>query len=54
MGKRNCQSRGKGKEEEHGTALAVQWLRPCTSSAGGMGLTPGRRRSCMPRDGPKK
>ena len=24
------------------------------ANAGGMGLTPGRRRSCMPRDGPKK
>ena len=25
-----------------GTSLVVQWLRLCTSNAGGMGLTPGR------------
>ena len=30
-----------------GTSLAVQWLRFCASTAGGMGLTPGQVRACI-------
>ena len=30
-----------------GTSLAVQWLRFCASTAGGMGLIPGQVRACI-------
>ena len=39
-----------------GTSLAVQWLRPCASTAGGTGLIPGRgtRIPCTAPHGQKK
>ena len=36
-------SKVNARELRKGTSLGVQWLRPCTSSAGGTGLTPGWR-----------
>ena len=37
-----------------GTSLAVQWLRPCASTAGGTGSIPGwELRSCMPHGAAK-
>ena len=33
---------GLAVKDPYGTSLAVQWLRLCTSTAGGMGSNPGR------------
>ena len=35
-------NRGGAKIPNRGTSLVIQWLRPCASSAGGMGSIPGR------------